>query len=432
MRINVIFSDDSPFGVSATIRYNALMSLLPRLYFDNAATSFPKPPAVLAAINHYAAELGASPGRGSYQESVEAGELLTQCRRRIAALIHADPDAPEHVVFTLNCSDALNMAIKGVVRHAAGKLPAGRKPHVITTELDHNSILRPFNQLAADGEVEQTRLACDPVTGLANVDDLRRAIRPHTCLIAMLHGSNVTGTVQPIAEFGRVAKEHGILFLVDAAQTLGHMPLDIDAMHIDLLAAPGHKGLLGPLGTGLLYIRPGVEARMTTLREGGTGSVSELDTQPDFMPDRFEPGSHNTLGLVGLSEGVAYIIQRGIADLADHQRQLIDAFLTALDKADAPALHMYGPPTAAHRCGVFSVRIDGFDAPADLSAALEDEFGILTRSGLHCAPGAHRTIGTNTLGGTTRLSFGPFLTADDVRFAAESLAALARRCATVS
>jgi selenocysteine lyase/cysteine desulfurase len=198
-------------------------------------------------------------------------------------------------------------------------------------------------------------------------------------------------------------------------------------MHIDLLAAPGHKGLLGPLGTGILYIRPGIEKRMTTIREGGTGSVSERDTQPDFLPDRFEPGSHNTPGIIGLSEGVAYILDRGVDAIAAHQMQLIDAFLEVIQNADAPALRLYGPPTRAHRCGVFSVRIDGYDDPLDLSAALENEFGILTRSGLHCAPGAHQTIGTAKLGGTTRLSFGPFLTVEDVRYAAESLLTLATR-----
>ena len=396
----------------------------PRLYCDNAATSFPKPPSVLAAINHYATELGASPGRGSYHESVESARLLIQCRSRINQLIGGSN--PDHVIFTLNCSDGLNLAIRGIVW-----ADATRPRHVITTDLEHNSILRPLNALCQHDHITQTRLPVDPVTGLVDPQAVADAITPDTCLIAMLHGSNVTGTLQPIAEVGKIARAHDIPFCVDAAQSLGHVPIDVDAMNIDLLAAPGHKGLLGPLGTGFLYIRPGIEKRMTTIREGGTGSVSELDTQPDFMPDRFEPGSHNTFGLVGLSEGVAYLLARGVDELAEHQMQLIDAFLEVIDGADAPGLHLYGPPTRAHRCGVFSVRIDGYDNPLDLSAALENEFGILTRPGLHCAPGAHQTIGTAALGGTTRLSFGPFLTVDHVRYASESLVTLATRSVAV-
>ncbi|MBI1372558.1 MAG: aminotransferase class V-fold PLP-dependent enzyme [Phycisphaera sp.] len=394
-----------------------------RIYMDNAATSFPKPPAVHEAMAQYAAELGASPGRGSYRESVEAGKLLDRCRQRINTLIGgADPD---HVVFTLNCTDALNHAIRGIVW-----ADASRPRHLITTDLDHNSILRPFNALCRHDHISQTRVPVDPRTGLVDPDDIRRAITPHTCLIATLHGSNVTGAVQDIAAIGAIARDHDVLYCVDAAQTLGHTPVDVDAMHIDLLAAPGHKGLLGPLGTGFLYIRPGVERHMTTIREGGTGSVSELDTQPDFMPDRFEPGSHNTIGIVGLDAGVGHILAESVDTLHAHEQRLVRLFLDALDAADTPGLHLYGPPTPDHRCGVFSIRIDGYDAPVDLSAALEADFGVLTRSGLHCAPGAHATIGTASLGGTTRLSFGPYLTDDDVRHAADAIASLCRLKAT--
>ena len=218
-----------------------MSDLRPRTYMDNAATSFPKPKAVLEAMQRYAAELGASPGRGAYYESRESGRLLDQCRERINTLIGGED--PKHVVFTLNCTDSLNIAIKGVVRPG---------DHVITTDLDHNSILRPFNKLVADGIATQTRVPVDPVTGLADPEDIRRAIQPNTRLIAVLHGSNVTGTLQDIAAMGRIAREHdGVLFCVDAAQSLGHVPIDVQEIGIDLLAAPGHKGLLGPLGTGI-------------------------------------------------------------------------------------------------------------------------------------------------------------------------------------
>ena len=387
-----------------------------RLYMDNAATSFPKPAAVLEAMTHYATQLGASPGRGAYHEAREAGRLMQQCRERINTLINGQ--SPDHVVFTLNTSDALNIAIKGLVRPG---------DHVITTWLDHNSILRPFNMLAKLDGVEQTRIECDPVTGLVNPDDIRKAVQRNTRLIATLHGSNVTGTLQPIRRIGQIARECAVPLLVDAAQTLGHIPVDVEADCIDLLAAPGHKGLLGPLGTGFLYIRPGLEKSMRTIKEGGTGSVSELDTQPDFMPDRFEPGSHNAIGLIGLSESVQYILDRGVDNLWEHQQSLIRTMIGGITGGQAiDQLTLFGPQGVKDRCAVFSVRIEGYDQPQSLSDQLEQRFGILTRSGIHCAPLAHQTIGTHQLAGTTRLSFGPFTTVQDVKYACDALAQIAQ------
>lgn len=386
-----------------------------RRYLDNAATSFPKPPAVLEAVTHYACELGASPGRGAYDEAKQAGRLFDECRERINELIHGED--PAHVVFTLNASDALNMAIRGVVY---GCDKTKQKPHVITTWMEHNSVLRPMNELVSRGDVEQTRVPCDPVTGLVDPNDIRKAIRANTVLIAVVHGSNVTGTLQPVAEVGAIAREYGIPLLVDAAQTLGHVPIDVRAMSIDLLAFPGHKGLLGPLGTGALYIRPGIEKQMVTSREGGTGSVSDQDTQPTFMPDRFETGSHNAPGIIGLSQGVKWILDRGVDGLWRHQRGLIRLMIERLAE-DMPGLTLYGPQGVEDRVGVFSIRIDGYDDPQALSDVLEKDFGLLTRSGFHCAPLAHRTLGTDQLGGTTRLSFGPFTTEEDVRYTCDSL-----------
>ncbi len=391
---------------------------------DNAATSFPKPPAVHEAMTRFATELGASPGRGAYAEAREAGRLMQQCRERINQLINGEN--ANQVIFTLNTSDALNMAIRGVVHHAAGSTQ--RKPHVITTWMDHNSVLRPFHALASWDMVEETRIPCDPTTGLVDPDAVRQAIRPHTCLIAVVHGSNVTGTLQPIDAIGRIAREHDVPFLVDAAQSVGHVPVDVQRDQIDLLAFPGHKGLLGPLGTGALYIRPGIEQRMRTTREGGTGSISEQDVQPEFMPDRFEPGSHNAIGIIGLSEGVKWILDRGVDQLWQHEQSLIRTMIEALDDTEGlPGLHYYGPRGVKHRCGVFSVRIDGFDSPQSLSDLLEKEYGILTRSGIHCAPLAHQTIGTHPAGGATRLSFGPFLTTQDVLYACDALSRICQQ-----
>ncbi len=378
---------------------------------DNAATSFPKPPGVLQAMTRFARELGASPGRGAYAEAREAGRLLFQCRQRLNTLIHGED--PRHVIFTLNTTDALNLAIRGLVRPG---------DHVVTTWMDHNSVLRPYNALVQQIQLKQTRVQCDPRTGLVDPDDVRRAIRPQTRLIASVHGSNVSGTLQPIAAIGRIAREHDIPFLVDAAQTLGHVPLDVQRDCIDLLAFPGHKGLLGPLGTGGLYIRPGVERRLHTCREGGTGSVSESDVQPDFLPDRFEPGSHNAIGIIGLSEAVQWILDQTVDQLWRHEQDLIRVMIDGLSETgQMPGLTYLGPQGVRDRCGVFSVRIEGFDNPQELSDLLEREYGILTRSGIHCAPLAHQTLGTYAGGGATRFSFGPFLSKQDVKYACDAL-----------
>ena len=380
---------------------------------DNAATSFPKPPAVLAAMTRYTNELGASAGRGAYREAIETGSLIAECRRQLSKLFNGQK--PEHFIFTLNCTDALNLAIKGLI-------DPGHPGHAICTAIDHNSILRPLNALADRGQVERTVIRVDSKTGLVDPDDIGRAIRPDTRLIAVTHASNVTGTVQDIRTIGGIAREHEIPFIVDAAQSVGHMAIDVQADCIDLLAAPGHKGLLGPLGTGFLYIRPGLEMVLRPLKEGGTGSESESDRQPGFMPDRFESGSHNAIGIIGLLEGVKWINQQGIEKLAAHDRELVATFIEGI--GDISRLHLHGPGGVRHRTGVFSVTMDGFE-PYELSAALENGYGILTRPGLHCAPLIHQALGTLSKGGTTRFSFGPFLAAPDVNFATDALAQIA-------
>jgi cysteine desulfurase/selenocysteine lyase len=307
------------------------------------------------------------------------------------------------------------MAIKGLVDPYL-------KGHAICTHIDHNSILRPLRAMEERGWVATTRVPVDNITGMVDPDDIRRAIRPDTRLIAITHVSNVTGTIQPIREIGLIAREAGIPFIVDAAQSAGHVPIDLSELGVDLLAAPGHKGLLGPLGTGFLYVRPGIEKRLATIKEGGTGSVSELDRQPDFMPDKYEPGSHNAIGIIGLSEGLKWIGERSVQALHDHDQQLIGVFLEGVREIEG--LTCYGPRGRRNRVGVFSVRIDGYE-PHELSAILESSFGILTRSGIHCAPLAHETIGTASLGGTTRLSFGPFVSPEDVTFAVNALTEIA-------
>lgn len=433
-----------------------------RLYLDNAATTFPKPRSVHEAMSRYATAIGASPGRGSYAESVEGGAIIARCRRRIAELFNAE--SAEHVVFTLNTSDALNLAIKGLVGRRQRRLVerfgrgAEGPVHVVTTSMDHNSVLRPLNALASDvlgPRVEWTCVPADPVSGLVRAEDLRRAIRPETALVAAVHASNVTGVLQPVEAFGAVCREAGVPLLVDAAQTAGRVPIDMRAASIDLLAFPGHKGLLGPLGTGGLVLRPGMERQIDSVREGGTGSVSERDVQPAEMPDKYEPGSHNTVGLAGLLAGVEWVLERGARRVFEEEQSLVALTLASLlgggervRLSDGslglgpafPGLRLLGLGPSADtdvggggrgaspRVGVFSYVHESLGA-AELAAILESEYGVLTRAGIHCAPRAHETFGTLRAGGAVRMSYGPFVTPQDVRYA---LDALSRVCTEVA
>lgn len=398
-----------------------------RTYLDNAATSFPKPPAVGQAMARYSVDLGA-PARGVYAEARQAAELVAECRRRIARLINVS--SPDNIVFTLNCTDAMNMALHGAI-NARRRARPGQPVHVVTSTLDHNSFLRPINELARRGEVRFTRVGFDPATGLIDPDEVREAITSDTALVALLHASNVTGTVQPLELIGAECRSRDVLLLVDAAQSAGHVPVDALAMNADLVALAGHKGLLGPTGTGALYIRPGVEHRIDTVRQGGTGSRVELEHQPTDMPDRFEPGSHNTVGLVGLCEGAGWLLEQGVAMLHRREVELAAMFEEAINAATTPGLRVLGRAAGSggeriERVAVISVVHEAI-APAELSRQLEEHFGILTRAGLHCAPLAHRALGTTrdpARLGAARFSFGPFVTEADVREAAAALKAI--------
>ncbi len=386
---------------------------------DNSATSFPKPPAVIEAMKRYALEIGASAGRGAYREAMASAAVIAECRRRLAKLFNGQ--RPEHFIFTSNCSDGLNLALKGLVLY---QLKQGRKPHCICTCIDHNSVLRPLTAMEELGWITQTRVPVDGKTGLVDPQDIRKAIRPETCLIAATLASNVTGTLQSVRDISAVTRGHNIPLVLDAAQAAGHVAIDVEADGLDLLAMPGHKGLMGPLGTGVLYIRPGIEKIMQPLKEGGTGSVSEQPRQPEVLPDRFESGSHNAIGIAGLAEGVQWLLDRGMQQVMSHDRELIATFIEGVSVVEIPGLRYFGPQGVANRVGVFSVRMDGF-TPHELALALEKGYGILTRAGIHCAPLAHEAIGTLATNGTTRFSFGPFLSVADVNYATDCLADLA-------
>ena len=377
-----------------------------RLYLDNAATSLPKPPAVYETMHQYVLSMGASPGRGNYREAREGARLFRQCRQRLGTLFNAD--SPDHMIFCLNCSDANNMAIQGLVRHARRTDPA-RPIHLVTSELDHNSVLRPFRDMEQDG-VTWTCVPCDPATGAIDPRRIADAITPHTLLVVLTHASNVLGTIQPVAEIGEICRGRGVLFMLDAAQTAGHVPIDVKAMNVDLLTAPGHKGLLGPMGTGMLWIRPGLESRIDPYRQGGTGSRSELDVQPTILPDKYEAGSHNAPGIVALGAAVEWLLSQTVQKLRTHEVELTGQMLEGLAR-----LHSYrllGNSLASQRVGIFSLVHRSIDCHT-LATVLEDQFDILARAGLHCAPRTHAAYGTSTTG-ALRLSLSVFTKREDV------------------
>ena len=382
-----------------------------RLYLDQAATSWPKPECVYQAVDDYQRRLGAAAGRGAYAEAVEVAQRVSRARTAVAQLFGAE--SPRQIVFGFNGTDVLNIAIHGALAKGG---------HVITTVAEHNSVLRPLRTVEREGRIEVTRVDVDR-RGVVDVDHIRRAQRSDTALIALTHASNVTGAIQPAAEVGRLAYESGVLFLLDAAQTAGELPIDVRQLNVDLLAAPGHKGLLGPLGTGVLYVRPGVEDRLASFRQGGTGTSSESDLQPDDMPDKFEAGNLNVPGILGLGAGVEWLLERGVETLRTEALAHTKLFLDQIKAI--PGVILYGPESATERVGLISFNISGID-PQELAAILDSAFGIQCRAGLHCAPLMHATLGTLSTGGTVRVSFGPFTTATEIERAVAAIAEVAK------
>jgi cysteine desulfurase/selenocysteine lyase len=376
-----------------------VMSENNHIYLDNAATSFPKPEAVYAAVDHYNRHVGAAFGRSAYQSALEVQGTVNRCRKQAAEFFGAE--SPERIIFTFNGTDSLNLALHGLLKPG---------DHVVTSKIEHNSVLRPLRELRVRKEIDVSYLEADS-TGLIEPADVKAAIQPNTKLITLIHASNVTGTIQPIADVGEIAHNADALFLVDAAQSAGHLPIDLRNLPLDLLACPGHKGLLGPLGTGLLYIRPGIEEKLCSIRQGGTGSQSEDDQQPETLPDKYESGNHNAPGLYGLEAAFGHLQERGIESIRAHEQQLTKQLLNGL--STIPNLELFGPKNIEEQVGVVSISLPGFD-PQVLSTILDENFSIQTRAGLHCAPGVHKNIGTFETGGTVRLSTGQFTSVEDI------------------
>jgi cysteine desulfurase/selenocysteine lyase len=378
-------------------------------YLDNAATSWPKPESVYRAVSRFMRQVGATPGRGGHRREEEAARIVDSARAALAQLFNAP--SPSGVIFTLNATQAINMALKGILRPG---------DHVVTSSIEHNAMWRPLKTLERIG-VAMTAVPCAADGTLAPMN-VEAAIRPATRMIALQHASNVLGSIMPIAEIGRIARSRDILFLVDAAQTAGTYPVDMASMNIDLLAFAGHKGLYGPHGTGGLAVRPGVT--LETWIEGGSGAKSEREAMPEELPLRLEAGTQNTAGIAGLLAGAHFVLKEGVSRIHDHEKALAVLLIAAL--RDVPGLKVLGPTDPARRTAIVSVIVNGY-VPDQLAAALDRVFSVMTRAGLHCAPQAHRRAGSLDRGGALRFSPGFFTTADEIHTAAEALRSIVNR-----
>jgi cysteine desulfurase family protein len=381
------------------------------IYLDNAATSWPKPQETIDAIGHFNAHVGANPGRSGHSLSINAGRIIMDAREAIAELFSIDEML--RIIFTKNATEALNLVVSGLITPG---------DHVITSSMEHNSVMRPLRALEQQG-AELTVLPCSP-EGRLDPHDAEKAIRPNTKAIIITHASNVTGTIMPVKDVGDIAREHGIVFCVDAAQTAGAVPIDIESANIDLLVFTGHKSLYGPQGTGGLYIGRSLEKQIDPLMMGGTGSRSEFEAQPDFLPDKYESGTPNAMGIAGLGAGALFVFDKGIEHIRNKEIDLATRLLDGL--TGIPGITVYGCSDAHAQTPVVSFNISGM-SPSAAAMILDEDFGILSRPGLHCSPSAHKTIGTFPEG-TVRFSLGWFNTPQEVDYALDAVAQLASTC----
>ncbi len=363
------------------------------IYLDNAATTHTKPRSVPRAVCH-ALKHSANPGRSGHSYALRAAECIYNTRKLLGDLFHITDF--ENIVLTPNATYALNFGIKGLLKPG---------DHAVTTSMEHNSVLRPLYSLP---DITVTQVSADK-EGMVSPSDIERQLRPETALIAVSHSSNVTGTVQDIDAIGRIAKKHQIPFLVDASQTAGVVPVDIETSPIDLLAFPGHKGLYGPQGTGGLYVRRGIA--LSTIIEGGTGSESALLSNPDFLPDRLESGTLNTPGFAGLGKALEFVLKEGVASIAEYEHFLLRYMKEVL--CNMPEIIVYGPQNSQRQTGTLSLNFRKMDS-ATAANLLNHRYHIAVRAGFHCAYPAHETIGTQE-SGTVRISLSYFTKKQEVK-----------------
>jgi cysteine desulfurase / selenocysteine lyase len=380
------------------------------IYFDNPATSWPKPPQVKEAMNQFMEEVGANPGRSGHFRSIEAARIVFETREALSVLFHVKDSS--RIVFTLNATESINLALKGLLKPG---------DHVVTSSMEHNSVMRPLRDLEKKG-IELSIVPCSK-EGMLDPREVEGKIQSNTKMIVLNHASNVTGTLLPIEEVGLIARKYNLLFLVDAAQTAGVYPIDIEKDGIDLLAFTGHKSLYGPQGTGGLVIGERIkEKEMIPLKQGGTGSRSEFEEQPDFLPDCFESGTPNGVGLAGLLAGVQFVLGNGVEQIRQNEMALIKKLIMGFKKI--PQVRLYGPELHEDRIATLSFNFAHLP-PSKGALRLEREFGILCRPGLHCAPAAHRTLGTFSEG-TIRFGLSAFNTEAEIETAIQAVSLISK------
>jgi len=374
------------------------MNILERVYLDNGATSFPKAPGVAEHMAAYILENGSSVSRGAYSSAMDASRMVYETRELLCELFNFDH--PDHVIFTKNVTESLNQAIKGLLNE---------DDHIIISSMEHNAVMRPLNSIGCD----ITRVQADD-EGFVSPEDVEKSIQEHTKAIIMIHGSNISGSINDIKRIGEIAKAHNIYFIADVAQTAG--VIDIDMKDMDMLCFTGHKSLLGPTGVGGFLIQPELAKIMKPLIEGGTGSASEQETQPEHMPDKFESGTPNVVGICGLHTSLSYILEKGIRNIHDYEMTLVEYFFNNFDQ---PNVRVVGTKDLIRRTAVISLDFKENDN-AVIAFQLERKFNIQTRVGMHCAPSAHKTLGTFP-NGTVRVSFSSFTTIEEVQYLIDAI-----------
>lgn len=379
------------------------------IYMDNAATSRPKPDVTYDSMDRFMREVGASPGRSGHQLSIKAARIIYEARESVAAVFGLDN--PLRIIFASGATESLNLVIKGLLHP---------RDHIITSGLEHNSVMRPLRQLEVNGCTLTVVTSCE--AQFPSENDFRKAIRPNTRLLILSHASNVVGTVNHnISAITSIAHAYGILVCLDAAQTAGAYPTNAKETNIDFIAFTGHKSLFGPVGTGGLYIRDGIEELLEPLTRGGTGSYSEHEHQPDFLPDKYESGTPNAVGIAGLGAGARFIISEGIREVRRKEEKLTSLLIDGLKSI--PGVTLYGTGDAKRQIAVVSFNIDSLSS-SRVAIELEEDYGIMCRPGLHCAPLAHKTIGTFPEG-TVRLSPGYFNTEEEIDICVKAISRIA-------
>lgn len=380
------------------------------LYLDHAATSFPKAPGVVESMSNYLIEVGSNINRGVYQSSFDAENILFETRELICELFHFQK--PENVVFTKNITESLNVLIKGILH---------KNDHIIVSSMEHNAVMRPLNALSTRG-VSFSKVPCNKY-GELNPEDIKKYIQPNTKAILMTHASNVCGTILDLVKVGKICKEKGFYFIIDTAQTAGFLDIDYEKLNADAIAFTGHKGLLGPQGIGGFIIGEDMANQMNSLIQGGTGSLSEEETQPDYMPDKFEAGTLNIPGIYGLNASLKYILKTGLKTIREKELYILKYFLDEL--SNLSALKIIGKKHLKERTAVVSIDIPQEDT-GEIAYELFKDFGIMTRCGLHCAPSAHKTLGTFPHG-TIRFSFSHHNTIKDITYTIDALNQIMRK-----